>query len=362
MPGSDGSVEFDAGADAGANADGSAVATDSGPEPTYPGASWATAAPADVGLSAAALGDLDAYLGGNGVVVRGGLLVHSWGNPANRSDIASAVKPFYNHFLLAAVESGLIPDLSSRVNSWEPGLDPLNAAAGFPDRDMEWWHLANMVSCYGVSEAPGAAFDYSDYNMALFFDTLFLQVYGSSWGTVDDDVLRPLLTDVLGCEDDPTFLAFGVGDRPGRMAISTRDLARFGLLYLRGGRWAGGVQVLSAANVALATGTPLSPSLPRTGGAAAEMIPGQRSIGGGSDQADHAGSYSYTWWVNGTDSAGGVLLPDAPSDTYGGYGHWGRRALVVIPSLDLVLAWNNAGPTDWGGVNEALRLTLLAVQ
>jgi hypothetical protein len=34
-----------------------------------------------------------------------------------------------------------------------------------------------------------------------------------------------------------TFEAFGADYLPGRIAISVRDLARFGLLYLRDGRW-----------------------------------------------------------------------------------------------------------------------------
>ena len=51
--------------------------------------------------------------------------------------------------------------------------------------------------------------------------------------------LHPLLTDLIGCEDNPTFMAFGEQDRPGRLGISPRDFARFGLLYLRGGMWNG---------------------------------------------------------------------------------------------------------------------------
>ena len=34
--------------------------------------------------------------------------------------------------------------------------------------------------------------------------------------------------------------------------------------------------------------------------------------------------------------------PDAPEDMYGCFGHGGPRVMVVIPSLDLVMSWNDA--------------------
>jgi hypothetical protein len=34
--------------------------------------------------------------------------------------------------------------------------------------------------------------------------------------------------------------------------------------------------------------------------------------------------------------------PHAPHDTYAALGHGGKRALVVIPSLDLVASWNDS--------------------
>ncbi len=37
---------------------------------------------------------------------------------------------------------------------------------------------------------------------------------------------------------------------------------------------------------------------------------------------------------------------DAPPDTYLACGHWGPRNLWVIPSLDLVVSWNDADVKD----------------
>jgi hypothetical protein len=36
------------------------------------------------------------------------------------------------------------------------------------------------------------------------------------------------------------------------------------------------------------------------------------------------------------------MFVDAPADTYVASGHGGKRALVVIPSLDLIAVWNDS--------------------
>ena len=44
------------------------------------------------------------------------------------------------------------------------------------------------------------------------------------------------------------------------------------------------------------------------------MLPGQRSIGGKSNQTDHFGSYSFAWWTNGVDRGGKRHWPGVPND------------------------------------------------
>jgi CubicO group peptidase (beta-lactamase class C family) len=210
----------------------------------FPGQEWATRTPAEVGLDADRLKTFSDYVGGRGCVVRYGCLVYTWGDVSQRADVASAAKPVYAHFLFQAVEKGQIAGLEEKVLPWEPRLNDLNPSLGYKDRDITWRHLANQISCYGVVEKPGTAYCYNDWQMALFWDTLFLKVYGATCENVDEKVLHPLLTDPLQCQDHPTFMAFGSGDRAGRLAISVRDFARFGLLYLRRGNW-NGQQLLS---------------------------------------------------------------------------------------------------------------------
>ena len=324
-------------------------------KPVYPEKEWAVKTPGEVGLDATKLKAFSDYAGGFGCVVRNGYMVYTWGDASKRNDVASAVKPVYTHFLLKAVEEKRLAGIDDRVARFEPGLNSLNEALGYKDRKITWRHLCNQISCYGVRDRPGDAFDYSDYNMALFFDTLMLKVYGVTYQTVDAEVLHPKLTDALGCQDNPTFMAFGTENRPGRLAISPRDFARFGLLYLRKGKWQD-KQLIDPQYVKLATTSPLPLSILRTDGQSAEMIADQRSIGGGNNQCDHNGSYSFTWWVNGIGRDGTRNWPDAPNDVFGCFGHGDIRAMVVMPSLNLIVSWNDAKIEGNKMVSHALKL------
>jgi len=359
--------------------------------PVYPGKTWATKTPAEVGLDAAKLGVFRDAVGGRGCVVRYGYMSYTWGDISKRADIASACKPWFSHFLFKALEDGKISSLDEKMAKWEPRLNTLNSQLNHKDQNITWRHAANQISCYGITEPPGAAFDYNDWQMALLWDTLFLKVYGATCENVDGKVLHPLLTAPLQCEDNPTLMAFGTKDRPGRTAVSVRDFARFGLLYLRKGNWkfvsgdgihppetetfisGDGIhppetetaeQLISREHAAMAVTNPLANSVPRTVGLEAEMIPGQRTLGSRDipdNQCDHLGSYSWLWWTNGIDREGKRHWPDAPVDTYGAFGHGGPRAMIVIPSLDLVVSWNDANIHSRDKENQTLKLLVEAV-
>ena len=333
------------------------------PQGTYPGKTWDARQPSQVDMDAGKLREFAELVGGNGCVIRHGYLVATWGRWRERSDVASAVKPWYAHFLFRAIEDGRIRSIDEPVAGMESRLGAINKQLGYKDRAITWRNLSNQTACYGVSEQPGRAFVYNDWQMALFFDTLFLKAYRADYAGVDDRVLHPMLTDPLGCEDAPTLMAFGTGDRPGRLAVSPRDFARFGLLYLRQGNWQGR-QLLSPGFARMATADPLPNSLPRTSGEAAEMLPDQRTIGSRvvpDNQADHRGSYSWLWWVNGADRSGKRNWPGAPLDSYGALGHGGEDGMAVIPSLDLVVSWNQSKASGGAMCDDALNLLTGAV-
>ena len=96
----------------------------------------------------------------------------------------------------------------------------------------------------------------------------------------------------------------------------------------------------------------------------ARVSDGQRTLGSREvpdDQTDHHGSYSWAWWVNGVDREGRRLWPDAPLDVFTALGHKnGQRGMAAIPSLDLVIAWNDTTLGDRAEqphpLNEVFRL------
>ena len=237
----------------------------------YPTKEWQIRTPQQVALDPDKLKAISDMAGGFGCVTRHGYMVYTWGDAARRMDVASAVKPLYTHFLLKAIQEKKVSGFDETILKYQPGLENLNPNLDYKDRNIAWRHLCNQISCYGVTDKPGTAYDYSDYNMALFFDTLMLKVYGTTWDKVDEDVLHPMLTDILQCQDNPTFMEFGTGNRPGRLGISPRDFARFGLLYLRKGKW-GDRQLIDPNLVKLATTTPLPLSIPRTEGKAKRVL------------------------------------------------------------------------------------------
>ena len=330
-------------------------------ETAWPGRTWVTKAPADVGMDPEKLAALADYAGGRGCVVRHGYMIYSWGSQSKRDYVYSAEKPWYAHFLWKALEDGKIPSLDQKVNLWEPRLNDINADLGHKDRNITWRHLANQISCYGVRDNPGEAFNYNDYQMALFWDILFLKVYGTTYDTVDSAVLHPMLTDVLQCQDNPTFIESGHSSK-GSLGVSARDFARFGLLYLRKGNWKG-KQLISTEHARTAVTSPLPAMLPNSVEKLAEVIPGQRTIGRVArvqKQGPHRGSYSWLWWTNGVDHEGNRNWPDAPTDAYMASGGGGNN-MAVIPSLDIVVV-SLGTPKGRRDKNHALKLLIEAVQ
>jgi CubicO group peptidase (beta-lactamase class C family) len=334
-----------------------------GSREVFPGAEWETRAPEQVGLNVAKLDALRDLVGGRGCVVRGGCLVYAWGDQAKSEDVASAVKPIISMLLLMAVQEGKLKGVDEKVADAEPRLRDLN---GGKDAGITWRHLASQTSGYGLSEAPGTAWAYNDYALALYYDTLMEKVFRED-GT---QAFRSRIAAPLQFQDAFSMEAFGGSGAKGRLAVSVRDFARIGLLWLRGGRWRDR-QILGQELAHLALASPVPANLPRTAGRDADMLPGQRTLGGRRDQTPVGpGVYSFNWWQNRHGPQGQRLWLDAPPDTFAASGHWGRRMLWIIPSLDLVVSWNDAqmdeqnnAPADPDGKeNRAVKLMREAAQ
>jgi hypothetical protein len=77
------------------------------------------------------------------------------------------------------------------------------------------------------------------------------------------------------------------------------------------------------------------------------MLPRQRSIGGTRNITPAGpGFYSFNWWLNRTNALGQRLFAGAPPDAFAASGHGGMRMLFLVPSLDLIVCWNDSRIED----------------
>lgn len=310
-----------------------------GGDNVFPAAHWETHTPEEAGLSREKLDALKELVGGRGCVVRHGYMVYSWGDQSKSSDVASAFKPVLSTLLLMAVQEGRLESVDELVADFEPRLKTLNNGK---DAGITWRHLASQTSGYGLAEVPGAAYSYNDFALTLYYDLLTQKVFQTN-GT---EVLRTRLAEPLQFEDAHTFNAFRRADRDGRLALSVRDFARIGLLYLRNGQWRD-KQVVRPEFIQMAINSPIPAETPLTSGREADMLPGQHSIGGKRNITPVGpGYYSFNWWLNRTNQTGQRLFVDAPADTYVASGHGGKRTLWIFPSLDLIVCWNDSAIAD----------------
>jgi CubicO group peptidase (beta-lactamase class C family) len=315
------------------------------------------------GLNEGALVELASLVGGSGFVAHRGIGVYRWGFDHRPRYAASVKKSLISVMMLQAVEAGLIGGIDEAVVRFEPRLAGLN---GGVDAGITWRHLANMTSGYGMADRPGEAFAYNDYAVALWYDTLMDKVYREK-GTA---VLRRQLAEPLGFEDEVTFQAFGPKGPEPKLRISARDLARFGQLLMDRGM-VRGRRLLSEQSMKTMIGSVVPWETPLSTGEPAEMISGQKSVGGTWNISPIGpGRYSFHLWVNRAADGEKLMLADAPEDTLLASGKWGETTLWVIPSLELVVAWNGSAIDDHhlghgdreAEMNVAARLMVKAVR
>ncbi len=324
-----------------------------GDQPVYPGRHWSWMAPERAGYSAAKLNAFSRHTGGSGCIAYQGRMIYAWGDWAARGDVASVAKPLYAFLAYKAVEQGRIGSLDDLVADWVPDNTALDEYLKKIAGPITFRQLLDQTSGYGLEESPGEAFAYNDYATYLCAWLLFDRVW--EYPEADNDAVLngELLGGSSGFEDQPTIQHRQ--SRPFRLRISSRDLARFGLLYLRGGRWRKAT-LLRADLFASHMHSALPADFPRTSGEEDELLPEARTVGGDKDEKHHLGSLGQFWWFNRVTPDGHRLLPDAPEDTFFGSGYGGRFALLVIPSQELVVAWQDIYPDeDWIPLDETGR-------
>lgn len=308
---------------------------------------WETVAPDEAGMDADALEEARSYAFAEGtntqgvVIVRGGEIVGEWyAEGADEGSWAaswSMAKSFTSALVGIAIAEGDIPGVDEPMTTWIPewegsdreaitlrhvlqmtaGLqwneayDPAAAATsdiielviGGEDQ------LAQVVD-QPLAEEPGTVFNYSS-GVTLLLSTVLEQATGQP---------------VAEYAQEKLFGPIGMGpvdwwrDTAGNtltyccLDTTSRDYARFGLLYLHEGTW-GDEEVVPSSWVAESLVT--------------------------SEAAEEEGSpYGYQWWLAGDDD-------EVPADVFQASGHDGQ-SIIVVPSLDLVVVRNGTYVKDPG--------------
>src|SRR5215510_6572012 len=302
----------------------------------FPGKEWARIEkPESVGFSSARLQALRSWVQSLDttamLVVVGGRVLFEYGDLTHQSYLASVRKSILATLYGKYVESGKI-QLDKTLRELEftdvGGLSPREQEATVEHlitARSGVYHLASNPGDFTGSapprnsQKPGAYYLYNnwDFNAA---GAVFEKLTGRDiYDALETDLAKP-----IGMQDFDRARQQKTGDATRSMHnayhiwLSTRDMARVGLLMLRQGNW-NGQQVVSREWARRITSlmTPLN-----------EMNPPElRSLGTGSRWG-----YGYMWWV--------WDAPNSPGPFEGAYTGMGAggQYITVLPKLDMVIA------------------------
>lgn len=311
-----------------------------------------------------------------GIVLRHGYIVAEWGEPQRVDMTFSVSKSFLSTTVGLAVDRGLIRDVHDPVAPYMAPVIPFRNNGGDRaehfgrqqaltpfetehNRRITWEHLLRQTSdwegtLWGKPEwadrpsgdaadwitrprhDPGTVYEYNDVRVnALALAAL------NVWRRPLPEVLREYVMDPIGASPTWRWLGYenswieldgravqsvsGGGHWGGGMFISARDLARFGYLTLRRGRWQDR-QILSDQWVTMA----LTPT------------PVKKDYG------------FMNWFLN----TGRELYPSAPASAFAHLGN-GTNMVYVDPDNDLVVV---ARWIDNSSIDGFLRLVLAAIR
>jgi CubicO group peptidase (beta-lactamase class C family) len=258
------------------------------------------------------------------MIVKGGEVVDQWGDIDRkitsysvRKSLISALYGIYSAEGVIDINQSLeqlgtddSPDPLTNSERQARVVDLLRARSGvYHPVDFETDLMKKNRPARG-SHLPGTFWYYNNWD----FNTLGT-IFEKKTGLKIGEAFNERIAKPIGMQDfqpgDVYYLGGPVSVHSAYMfEITARDLARFGLLYLRHGRWRE-TQIVPEAWIEKSTH-------------ADEML----KVNG-----VEVGGYEYLWWVE----YGGVHFPEATiSGMYSARGAGGHY-LLVVPSLDLVI-------------------------
>jgi CubicO group peptidase (beta-lactamase class C family) len=294
----------------------------------------------------------------NGVVIYKGYLVAEFGDTTWIDPTYSVAKSMLSTVMGVAIRDGKITNLDEPVNVKvkDGGYDsPRNAQVTWKHHLQQvsewegnmWGKQDNFIGkeAFGEGEMkpreqkkPGSYYEYNDVRINRFALSL-LRVFGKSV----PDVFRDEIMNPIGASNTwrwipyhnswvemngrKVFSVSGGTRWGGGMWINSMDMARFGYLWLRNGKW-GDKQILPASYVKEALTAGGAPNSPGNG-------------------------YGYLWWLNTT----GKALAGLPTNAFSANGA-GSNTITVSPDHDLVVVWR------WhqGSAGEFARRVIAAIK
>ena len=321
------------------------------------GADWERIAPADAGWDAAGLEAALDFAGSRkstGVVVLLGgkiLAERNWdpeklegagrfgfrktADGRSIEDVASVQKSVTSALVGIALKKGLVTLDDTVTQHLGPGW---SKASPQQEASIELRHIITMTS--GLTErlayeaAPGEKWR---YNTAAYQRTV--HVLGKAAGLTPNELTERWLTGRVGMKESRWIERPAMAGMLG-FASTARDLARFGLMVLAGGKWQRET-IVDNPDYLVAMHQ-----------SSQELNP----------------AYGYLWWLNGkpfvraNGSRGKSLNPEAPDDMVAALGALGRK-VYVVPSMDLVVTRTGANPEQRDEANfdrELWRLLMAA--
>jgi CubicO group peptidase (beta-lactamase class C family) len=271
----------------------------------------------------------------NGLIIRHGFVVAEFGDTLRPDPTYSVAKSMLSTVAGIALDRGIIPSVDDPVANLikDGGYDsPHNHLITWRNhlqQESEWegemWGKnANFLGkeAFGRGEMkpraiqePGALYEYNDVRINRFALSL-LRIFKRPIPDVfRDEVMNPIgasttwkwvpYANAYVDIDGKRMPSVSGGTRwGGGVWISSYDMARFGLLWLRGGKW-GDRQIVSSAYVKMAT----TPSA-------------------------HGPDYGFLWWLNTKQGQ----WPGSPKDAYWALGSGGNY-VFVDPTHDLLVVW-----------------------
>jgi CubicO group peptidase (beta-lactamase class C family) len=297
-----------------------------GQAPTYPGATWdRSPSPERLGWSSDKLKEAKAYAATINtaalMVVADGVVLDEWGETAKRFNVHSIRKSFLSALYGIQVREGRIQlsktlaDLGiddrgplSATEKSATVADLLKARSGvFHAALYETPEMALARPARG-SYPPGTFWYYNNWDFNAL-GTIYEQAAKASiFAEFKSRISDPLEMEDFRVEDGSYVRGPESIHAAYPFRMTARDMARFGLLYLRGGQWRGRSVV------------------PR------EWVEGSTRA---FSDLGQSGGYGYLWWVapNGGPHLTSAYFNGRVFSARGAGGHY----IVVVPYLDLVV-------------------------